>query len=261
MTSSPANPQITHQPNIPDYARTHLQATGVATAPQFQQRGLQTTRIETLTDAAFAFAFTLLVIGQGKVPMNYNELLLAVQHIPSFLISVAMLGTFWYGHHKWSRRTGLDDGISVLLSFVLVLLVLIYVYPLKAVFSSMLYWFSGGYFPVGIQLESMAELSGLFLIYSLGYAFMAACLVALQWHALRAPQPLPFTTFERTVLRLELQSWTLHLVVALSSALIAATVSGEQVLWAGFIYGSFGLVMPLFGWYARLQKNKVIAAL
>ena len=136
---------------------------------EFRLRGLQTTRIETLTDAAFAFSFTLLVIGQGKLPVNYEELWQALLHIPAFICSIALLGVFWFGHHLWSRRTGLDDGITTILSFGLVLTILVYVYPIKAVFSSMFHTLTGGLLPTGIQLSKFTELSGLFVVYGLGF--------------------------------------------------------------------------------------------
>jgi uncharacterized membrane protein len=228
---------------------------------KFRLRGQQTTRIETLTDAAFAFAFTLLVIGQGKLPANYAELVLALQHIPAFVASFALLGTFWYGHHQWSRRTGLDDGFTVFLSFVLVLTILVYVYPLKAVFSSMFHWFSGGVLPAGIQLQSINELSGLFMVYGVGFALMCLCLIFLQWHALRSTFELPLNLLEQTILRTEMQAWALLGTVGLISTLVAALAPGKWVVLAGFVYGSLSVLMPLFGHFARAKHRRVAALL
>lgn len=228
---------------------------------QFRLRGQQTTRIETLTDAAFAFAFTLLVIGQGKLPANYAELMLALQHIPAFVASFALLGTFWYGHHQWSRRTGLDDGFTVILSFVLVLTILVYVYPLKAVFSSMFHWFSGGALPAGIQLYSLSDLSGLFMVYGIGFALMCLCMILLQWHALRSTYELPLNLLEKTVLRTEMAAWVLLGSVGLISTLVAALAPGKWVVLAGFVYGSLSVLMPLFGRYARGKHRKAATQL
>lgn len=212
---------------------------------EFRLRGLQTTRIETLTDAAFAFAFTLLVIGQGKIPASYAELQQALLHIPAFAVSVALLGTFWFRHHIWSRRTGLDDSVSVALSFSLVLLVLIYVYPLKAVFSSMFHWVSGGWLPSGIRLASEHELAGLFVVYSLGYLGMMLCIVLLNRHALKARLPLPLNPYERTVLGNEIRLGLVLSVVALISVLIGLFAEGAWILLGGFIYAVLGILVPL----------------
>jgi uncharacterized membrane protein len=48
------------------------------------------TRLETFTDAAFAFAVTLLVAGGGdSVPMNFGEMTAGLKQIPAFAASFA----------------------------------------------------------------------------------------------------------------------------------------------------------------------------
>ncbi len=48
-----------------------------------------------------------------------------------------MIWIFWRGHWLWSRRYGLEDGASILISWSLLVTVLIYIYPLRAVFGAM----------------------------------------------------------------------------------------------------------------------------
>ncbi|MFW6078427.1 MAG: TMEM175 family protein [Gemmatimonadota bacterium] len=74
------------------------------------------TRIETFTDAAFAFALTLLVISLDPAS-SYAELATALRAVPAFLLSATLLIVFWWGHHRWSRRYGLEDGPTVVLSW------------------------------------------------------------------------------------------------------------------------------------------------
>ena len=103
----------------------------------FYLRGLETTRLETFTDAAFAFAITMLVISVGDIPHTYNELILALKGTPAFLASFTAILLFWSGHRKWSRRFGLEDGRSIILSFALIFVMLVYVYPLRLLFSAL----------------------------------------------------------------------------------------------------------------------------
>jgi len=97
----------------------------------FRLRGMEMTRLETFIDAAFAFAISMLVIAANQVPDNIEELLDAFRHVPAFVASVIVLGIFWRGHWKWSRRYGLEDGVSIFISWAMLATILIYIYPLS----------------------------------------------------------------------------------------------------------------------------------
>src|ERR1700737_5618442 len=110
----------------------------------FRLRGVEMTRLETFIDAAFAFAISMLVIAANRIPDNIEELLGAFRHVPAFVASIVVLGIFWRGHWTWSRRYGLEDGISIFISWAMLATILIYIYPLRAVFGSMWFLFSNG---------------------------------------------------------------------------------------------------------------------
>jgi len=78
----------------------------------FRLRGIEMTRLETFIDAAFAFAVTMVVIAADRVPDDIDTLLAAFKNVPTFVASVIVLGIFWRGHWLWSRRYGLEDGVS-----------------------------------------------------------------------------------------------------------------------------------------------------
>ena len=145
----------------------------------FRLRGIETTRMETFIDAAFAFAVTMLVISVGDIPNNYNELILALKGVPAFAASFAAVMLFWLGHRRWSRRYGLEDGTSVALSLGLIFLMLVYVYPLRLMFSAMGYWFSSGWLPSEFKVTSLMEMIGLFVIYGLGFSLMTGLMAFL----------------------------------------------------------------------------------
>src|SRR3982074_474882 len=105
----------------------------------FRLRGLEMARLEAFIDAAVAFAISMLVIAAGQIPDNIEALLAAFKNVPAFVASIIVLGIFWRGHWLWSRRYGLEDGTSIFISWALIATILIYIYPLKAVFGSM--WF------------------------------------------------------------------------------------------------------------------------
>ncbi|MDO7565308.1 MAG: TMEM175 family protein, partial [OM182 bacterium] len=85
-------------------------------------RGENMSRIETFVDAAFAFAFTMLVISIDQIPTNPEELLELSRDIPAFLISAIIIGSIWVTHANWSRHFGLQDSATLYLSLALVML-------------------------------------------------------------------------------------------------------------------------------------------
>src|SRR6266699_3349631 len=110
----------------------------------FRLRGMVMTRLETFIDAAFAFAITMLVIAAERIPDDIETLLAAFKNVPAFIASIIVLGIFWRGHWLWSRRYGLEDGISIFISWAMIVTILIYMYPLKAIFGAMWYFLSDG---------------------------------------------------------------------------------------------------------------------
>ncbi|MEZ5082892.1 MAG: TMEM175 family protein [Bacteroidales bacterium] len=139
---------------------------------QFRIRGAATTRLETFFDAAFAFSITMLVISVGTIPENYSELILAIKKVPAFAASFAGITWFWMGHRKWSRWFGLEDNMSIFLTLILIFFMLIYIYPLRLIFSAMFSWFTSGWLPSEFTLAQQFELTDLFVFYGLGFFIM-----------------------------------------------------------------------------------------
>src|SRR5205085_1312928 len=110
----------------------------------FRLRGIAMTRLETFIDAAFAFAISMLVIAAQQIPDDIASLLAAFKNVPTFICSIAVLGIFWRGHWVWSRRYGLEDSVSILISWSMIVTILIFIYPLKAIFGAMWSFLSNG---------------------------------------------------------------------------------------------------------------------
>src|SRR5213076_2862916 len=156
----------------------------------FRLRGMEMTRLETFIDAAFAFAISMLVIAANQVPDNIEELLDAFRHVPAFVASVIVLGIFWRGHWKWSRRYGLEDGVSIFISWAMLVTILIYIYPLRAVFGSMWFLLSDGRVGHALGLHSETQARALFAIFAIGFTAIALEVVMLNLRAWHLREPL-----------------------------------------------------------------------
>lgn len=214
----------------------------------FQRRGVEMTRLETFTDAAFAFALTLLVISVDAIPGSYQELVAALKGAPAFAASFTSIAFLWIEHRNWSRRFGLEDTVSTLLSLILIFIVLVYVYPLKMVFSGMFFWLSAGWLPVSFTVDSHGELSGLFIIYGVGFAAVMSTFVFLYYHALRNAAALQLDALEQAITRREIGMLLVLAATAVASAVFAWWMPPKIAIFAGFVYMTLPVSMPITAW-------------
>jgi uncharacterized membrane protein len=213
----------------------------------FRMRGESMTRLETFCDAAFAFAVTMLVIAGGSPPASFRDLVEALKEVPAFAAGFASIASFWAGHRTWSRRYGLVDGASTLISLALVFVVLVYVYPLKMMFSTLFAWISGGWLPTTFQLDPDdpgGDLLGIFVVYGLGFAALTSLISLLNVRARRAADHLALNAYERLRTDEEIVSFCVLAATGLASALWAAVMPGDVAVFAGFVYITLPATMP-----------------
>src|SRR5437016_3668510 len=210
----------------------------------FRLRGMEMTRLETFIDAAFAFAISMLVIAANQVPDNIEELLDAFRHVPAFVASIIVLGIFWRGHWLWSRRYGLEDGVSIFISWAMIVTILIYIYPLKAIFSSMWFLLSGGRVGHVLGPHSETEVRALFAVFALGFTAIALEMVLLNLRAWQLREPLRLNARERAMTFREVTGWSIPVGVGIISLILALSVPREQIEWSGWVYFSMAILVP-----------------
>jgi uncharacterized membrane protein len=139
-------------------------------------------RLQTFSDAVFAFACTLLVVSL-EVPKSFAELKVDLSGFVAFGLAFATLIHIWSAHHKLFRRFPLDDAWSVLLNSCLLFVVLFFVYPLKFLSVALV----SSLFGIGeanvAGFTSNAEVAQLFMIYGAAFASVFGLLALLYRHA------------------------------------------------------------------------------
>ena len=223
----------------------------------FRLRGLDMTRLETFVDATFAFAITMLVIAGQQVPDQIDVLLNAFKNVPAFAASVASLYFFWRGHWRWSRRYGLEDGVSILISWALIFTMLIYVYPLKIIFAAMFYTLSGHRVGQVITVQTIGQGRALFAVYALGFIALALEIVLLNARAWRLRRALQLNALEKELTRMEITGWCIPVSVGIVSLILALTLPPDRIGWAGWSYFLMSILIPL---YRITRKRKLEAA-
>ncbi len=216
-------------------------------------------RLETFVDAAFAFALTLLVISFDAIPGSYAELVAALRNTPAFIASFAIIVMLWIGHHAWSRRYGLDDVPSLLLSLALVLIVMIYVYPLRAMMGATLSLMTGGAVPANFELRSLDEVRGLFTIYGIGFAGAVGCIALLYAHALRRGRRAGWPPHVLADVLAGAAVWGLVAATGVLSVAIARLAPDSLVPLAGWVYCLLAVAAPLAGFLFGRRAERLKA--
>jgi uncharacterized membrane protein len=205
----------------------------------FRWRGGEVSRLETLTDAVFAIALTLLVVSL-QVPSTSEQLIGLFWQIPAFALCFAFLVWVWYLHYRYHRRFGFEDPLTVALNGLLLFFVVYYVYPLK--FLSQVLVTA----PLqGVDPTSLHDLNARVMqIYSAGFVGIFLTLALMYARAWRLRDVIQLDPAERLLTRSTLRGLQLSLAIGLGSLVLSIAVP-EQPFWSGII---FVLMGPVHGW-------------
>ena len=211
-------------------------------------RGREMTRLETLVDAAFAFSITMLALSPDRIPASFEQMYELLKGIPAFLFSLGILMLFWNSHVVFSRRYGLDDGPTKLLSIAYIAVMLVYVYPLKFMATAFFaYYIPPLRTPDFFTAGTTNDLAAMFAVMSAGFVLLSLLDGALYAHALRRARPLDLSDHERRVTRCEIWSTLLHAGIGLLSITLAFVFRNSLwVISAGFVYALLGVVIPVY---------------
>lgn len=234
----------------------------------FRLRGEAISRLETLVDAAFAFALSMLVVSVGAVPKSVPELFDALLRAPTFAASFTIMALFWSAHNRWSRRYGLDDAGSTVLSLVFMCVMLIWVYPQRMILSSAAWFMSNHALPLEFEIQTARELEHCFAVYSAGFGVLSFLILLLHRHALRSADALQLDAIERLRTREELAGSLVAVVVACISFVLALVIapradevrSGWVIGAPGFCYALLGLGYRFVGRRLGREERELLAS-
>ncbi len=213
-------------------------------------RNRDVSRLEGLTDGVFAFAATLLVVSL-EVPRSFEELTADLTGFVGFAVSFGALLAIWSVHHAYFRRYRIDDGWTIALNGMLLLVVLFYVYPLKFMTGGVL----SELFP-GLDdpfvIRGVDELARVFMLYSAGFVGVFLAFALLYRHAARRASMLELTPFALAEARFLHRHYLLFVCVGLFSILLAWFRIGVVIGAPGWIYFALGPLCFVHGnWSER----------
>lgn len=240
--------------------REHLFHRAPTSDKWFRWRGGQVSRLEALTDVIFAFAITLLVVSLDA-PRTTADMWEAAREIPAFVVCFSMVVMLWFFHWQFFRRFGLEDGTTFMLNAAFLFTVMIYVYPLKLLFTFLLRQLFGLSTQVDagdgtmVEMVLREDIQPLMIFYSAGCALVFLLLALMHVHALRRREDLEL---DRLEVKIAIAAMQAHLiVVAVAAASVALAMTGPRgAAGAGFIYF---LLWPLEFWNGWRNGKKIDA--
>ena len=234
----------------------------------FRYRGLNSSRLENLTDAIFGFAITLLVIA-SQVPTTYVELQVSMYGFLGFIFCIMLLLGLWNNHNNFFLHYGLQDQTIKVLNFLFLFVLLFYVYPLKYLFS---YLGTAIYARIKLGMGDdsdalkmvmnevlEADLSygqwvDIMIRFGMGLFLMYLFLFLMHLNAYRKKELLQLNNIELYLTRTFIQAYAILLGVCSLSMGIVLLFGGQSAPIAGSAYALIGILLPL---HRRIRNKKM----
>ena len=228
-------------------------------AKGFRLRGREVSRVEGLSDAVFGFAITLLVVSL-EVPNTFDELIGMMRGFVAFGASFAVLIMIWYEHYTFFRRYGFEDVWTIALNAALLFVVVLYIYPLKFMFSAVigqLFGLRQGGERVPLQ---WADAPALMTLYSVSIIAVFGIIGLMYLHAYRQREMLQLDEVEVLLTRSSLFAHAIWIAVALLAIAISLVGGPRWVPLAGFSYALLGPLQAFNGMRFGKRVERVRSA-
>lgn len=237
----------------------------------FRYRGLESSRLENLTDAVFAFAITLLVIA-SEVPKTYVELQASMYDFIGFIACILMLLALWSNHANYFLRYGLQDKRTKTLNFLFLFVLLFYIYPLKYLFSYIgsvqlvnvlhNFGFTSDAYLIALQKARAAELSvedwaDIMIRFGLGLLAMHSILFGFFQNAYRNRKLLKLNKLELFETKTSIIAFLMIMAICILSIAIVLVGGGYYSGYSGMIY----LAIPISLVLLKKIRGKKMKAL
>jgi len=200
----------------------------------FRLRGKSTTRIDSFSDIVFGFALTLIVVSSA-VPHTFDQLRTILLGFYPFAICFGLFIFIWLAHFNFFRRYGHHDSATMWINFALLFTVLVYIYPLKFLFT-----FAAGNTSSGV-FSNPHQQRDLVIVYGAGFAAVQLCFAALYGNAWRKRHPLRLSPLETTLTLINFWNYIGTASVGLLCCLIASLLPLSHASEA--YYGFFLLIL------------------
>jgi uncharacterized membrane protein len=233
-------------------------ATAYQRKSNIKWRSHEPSRLETFSDAVFAFAVTLIIVSL-EVPKSFTELYETMKGTLSFAICFAVLFQIWNQQNLFFRCYGLNDGLTVTLNGTLLFVVLAYAYPLKFLFGLLDNTYTANSHPR--EMITAVQVPALMLIYGAGYTVINLLFFLMYANVKKHEGQLQLTALEiyetQTITYLYLILTLIGITAMLLAWLLPLKYSGHS----GYFYTAIGFAYWIWYSYRSRKARKVFPAI
>lgn len=220
--------------------------------PEFSYRGDIPGRLDSLTDAVFGIAITLLIFNLAN-PNSFSDLVSFTKTLPAFLISISFLMLIWREHVSFAKLYGLNDSLVISLNVLYIALVIFYVYPLR-------FWtlfLTNLIFQTDLQLQIQADqVPDLMTFYGFLAFGLYFTLLLLYFRALKIRASLQLNPMEISHTRMQLVRMIIMCGVPLASIVVIFFLRGWSFAGASFFGGlTYVLYTPLMIFWSKKYES------
>jgi len=207
-------------------------------------RSHEPTRLETFSDAVFAFAVTLIIVSL-EVPKTFDELFETMKGFVAFGACFTILFLIWNSQNIFFRRYGLTDSWTTTLNGFLLFIVLTYTYPLKflaaVVFSSNTYTDHGQKFAM---IQDM-DVPSLMYVYDAGFILIYLLFFLMYKHARSQAAKLELTPYEIFETSTQLYANLVSVGIGLAAVLVTFVLPIAYKGMSGYVYFAMTFAYPI----------------
>jgi uncharacterized membrane protein len=220
-------------------------------------RSHEPTRLETFSDAVFAFAVTLIIVSL-EVPKSFDELFETMKGFVSFGACFTILFLIWNNQNIFFRRYGVVDAYTTFLNGVLLFLVLTYTYPLKFLFT-LVFSADGTYLSHGEKLSMIREdqVPTLMYVYDTGYMLIYLLFYLMHRHARNLALKLELTPYEIFETSSQMYINLLNVLIGLLAIIIDFALPGPFKGASGYTYFLIPVVFFIFYRFRARRSKKL----
>jgi uncharacterized membrane protein len=200
-------------------------------------RSHEPSRLETFSDAVFAFAVTLIVVSL-EVPRSFDELFETMKGFISFGACFTILFMIWNSQNIFFRRYGLADTFTTVINAMLLFVVLIYVYPLKFLFNLLFSFSDQTYTDHGQTFDMIHEYQQpiLMSIYAIGYLIIYLLFYLMYRHAAKNAEEIELTPRELYETKTAMYINMMNAGIGLIAVIVAIALPARYAGLSGFTF-------------------------